>query len=194
MAEVDLKALASVEVNDASGTTLRLGELFEGKDAVLVFLRHFGCVGCAEQVIQLSPRLSQLEELGLSTTLIGNGATEFTAAFIERHALIDRKVNVVTNPKRDAYQAAGLHRSIWSVLGPAAVWGQLRARGAGIAGHGIQGDEWQQGGLLLLSSDGALKLHYVNQRIGDYVEPSRVIEVALQLGIRRARERGEPVL
>jgi hypothetical protein len=39
---MDLRALAAVELPDASGRRQRLGELWREHPVVLVFLRHFG--------------------------------------------------------------------------------------------------------------------------------------------------------
>jgi hypothetical protein len=39
---VDLPALSSLELPDASGAPRRLGDYWAEKPAILVFLRHFG--------------------------------------------------------------------------------------------------------------------------------------------------------
>ena len=39
---MDVDALASVELPDASGTSRRLGDFWADRPVVLVFLRHFG--------------------------------------------------------------------------------------------------------------------------------------------------------
>jgi hypothetical protein len=39
---MDTEALQSLELRDADGTSRRLGDYFDERPTVLVFLRHFG--------------------------------------------------------------------------------------------------------------------------------------------------------
>ena len=45
--------LKDVVVQDERGAELRLGDLWREQPAVLVFLRHYGCVFCRAHAVQL---------------------------------------------------------------------------------------------------------------------------------------------
>ncbi len=45
--------LARLKVLDVNDRAIELGSLWRDRTAVLVFLRHFGCLHCREHVVQL---------------------------------------------------------------------------------------------------------------------------------------------
>jgi hypothetical protein len=51
--------LAAADVMDAEGRHLRLGTFWQRGPCLVIFIRHFACLGCAEQVAELSPRLPE---------------------------------------------------------------------------------------------------------------------------------------
>src|SRR6516164_9819980 len=114
--------LAESRVADAASGTASLRSYVGNKRTLVVFLRHFGCVGCSQQVAVLTPRLLELDQLGVQTLLVGSGLPQYIDAFIERHQLGDKKVRVLTDPSRRVFKAAGFRRSVWSTLGVRAIW------------------------------------------------------------------------
>src|SRR5262249_43613930 len=82
--------LADVEVEDAQRQRVRLGSFWQGQRCILIFVRHFGCVGCAEQITELSPRLHELERAGVRVIVIGSGDPKYIAGFVARHGLADK--------------------------------------------------------------------------------------------------------
>jgi peroxiredoxin len=179
------EALASAEVLDAAGGAHRLGEAWAGAPAVVVFLRHFGCIGCSEQVTELAPRLRELAELGVKTVLIGNGAADFITGFIERHALSDKPVSLFTDPSLNSFRAAGLLRSWWRAAGPRALIDIARALGRGHRGHAREGDTAQQGGALVVGGDGRVALHHVNRSLGDHAAAADLVDAALAIAAQK---------
>ncbi len=193
MAGVDLEALGQVSVTTMAGDGVALSTLFSGKPCLLIFLRHFGCVACAEQVTQLSPRLRELDQLGVGVIFIGNGEKRYMEAFVQRHALSDKSVQVVSDVSLSSFRVAGLMRSWWSVFGPRALYGEMRARGQGHQFQGIEGDGLQQGGALLLDSKASVLLHYKNRATGDFVDPNAILGEALKFRARVGRSKGAVV-
>src|SRR5262252_3831861 len=98
------RALADATVLDRASREIQLGSFWAQMPCVVVFLRHFGCIGCAEQVTELAPRLDELREAGVRTILVGNGAPQMIDAFIERHALADKACAIVTDPSLGAFR------------------------------------------------------------------------------------------
>ncbi|MCZ6626185.1 MAG: peroxiredoxin-like (seleno)protein, partial [Deltaproteobacteria bacterium] len=62
-----------MQVLKPDGTNVRLGDYWIKRPTLLVFLRHFGCMGCSQHVNELSPRLLELYNLGMRTVFVGNG-------------------------------------------------------------------------------------------------------------------------
>ena len=87
------EALSSLEVQRADGSAHVLRDFWAGQPCLLVFLRHFGCIGCSENVRELAPRLPELKRLGVRTVFIGCGAPFFIPPFQERHNLLHAPVS-----------------------------------------------------------------------------------------------------
>jgi hypothetical protein len=170
-------------VLDSGGAKLPVAGFWAKGPSLVLLLRHFGCVGCAEQVTELRPRLDELARAGVRTVLVGNGTTEQMAAFVERHALEGCRVEVTTDPGLGLYAALGLRRSIWATLGPRALLDQARALAHGHPHRRIEGDPTQQGGALLIDRRGVVRLVHANRSLGDHVPTSDLVEAALRLAI-----------
>jgi peroxiredoxin len=178
------RAIADACVMLASGERVRLGSFWEdGKPAVILWLRHFGCVGCAQEVTELSPRLDELDRAGARVVLVGNGNREQLEGFTQRHGLADAHVVTATDPSLETYRAAGLMRSAWATFGPRSILDLARAMTAGHMHRGVEGDETQQGGALVVDARGVVRLLHDNHSIGDYVSASDVVEAVLRIEI-----------
>jgi peroxiredoxin len=179
------RALAEAEVVDAAGARVVLGGFWQGNACVVIFLRHFGCVGCSEQVTELAPRLDELGRLGVRVVLVGNGAPAQRDGFVERHALAGAAADVVTDEALAAYRAAGLLRSLFATLGPRSLWESARAMGRGHPHRAVQGDPTQQGGALVVDRRGVVVFYKRNRSIGDHAPASDLVEAALRVAIER---------
>jgi peroxiredoxin len=181
--------LAKLEVSDASGRTVRLGSFWRDEPCLLVFVRHFGCVGCGEQVSELSPRLPELERAGVRVVLIGNGDKRYIEGFSERYGLADKRVEVVTDPSLASFRAAGLQRSWWATHGARAMLDTARGMAKGIPHRAVEGDSTQQGGVLLVDGRGVLRFYHRNESIGDHPTANELVEAALVLSATSAAVR-----
>lgn len=128
-------------------------------------------------------RAPELDRLGVSVVLVGNGPPAALAAFVRDMGLEGRRVTVVTDPSLAAYRAAGLRRprvhSLWGILDT------LRALGVGYWQHRRAGDALQLGGALLADETGRVLYHHRSQRAGDLADPSDVVQAALALLVER---------
>lgn len=175
--------IADTRVLAASGASVPLGTFWAKGPCLLVLLRHFGCVGCAEQMTELSPRLGDLAHVGVRTVLVGNGTPDQLAAFVERHALQGAPVEVVTDPPLALYAALELRRSAWATIGPRALVEIARAMTAGHPHRPVEGDRTQQGGVLLVDGRGVVRFFHRNRSLGDHADTSDLVETALRLRI-----------
>lgn len=144
--------LVEAEILDADGGAHRLGSALGDVATLLVFLRHFGCTGCAQQLDVLVPHLASLHELGLETVLIGSGTPAHLADFCERQRLEGYPLRAYTDPTTTSHRAAGLSRSPWRVVGPAALAREVMVRTMGYTSGRKEGDVMQSGGVVILCS------------------------------------------
>ncbi len=175
--------VAEATVQDGSGASVRVGSLWERGPCLLVVLRHFGCIGCAEQVEELAPRLEELVRSGLRVVLVGNGSLSQRADFIARHALEGAPVDVFTDPSLGIHRALGLVRSAWATFGPRSIAQFASAIAGGKTHGGIQGDATQQGGVLLVDARGKARLYQRGLSIADHPAASDLVEAALILAV-----------
>jgi len=171
--------LAAAEVLDASGQARALGSTWSDRDAVVVWVRHFACIGCAEQLDVLRPRLGELDRLCVDVIVIGSGTPEQLAAFVEREQLARPHMHVFTDPSLAAYRAAGLVRSRWATFGPRAIADTVRAFLQGHRNGRPQGDLLQQGGTLYVRAGGEVAFSYRARSLGGHARVADLVDVAL---------------
>jgi len=179
------------EVKDDKGAPRRLREYLGGASTLLVFLRHFGCIGCSQQVDAIAPRLDDLVAAGLRIVLVGNGDPKYIPGFVERQRLTGYPVTVVTDPSLCAHRAAGFGRSVWASIGPRALWSDVRAYCRGYFGSGAQGDLWQQGGILLVDADAKLAFRAASRVAPDPVAIDTIVDAVVKQLARSARAGGK---
>ncbi len=174
-------ALADVEVFDATGTGTRLGDRFTTSPAAVVFLRHFACLACTEHVVLLAPRLHELTRLGVRVVYVGNGEARYIEAFVQRNAIDTDAVEVVTDPSLAVHRALQLPRSFWATYGPRALLGLFRALFGGFRQSSIEGDNFQQGGLLVVDGDQRVAFLHRDQASGDHAPMGEVVEAVMRV-------------
>jgi len=131
----------------------------------------------------LLARLPELEGLGVSVVLVGNGPPEALAPFVREQRLEGRRVTVVTDPSRAAFRAASLRRPRLHGLRTAIE--TLRAFGAGYRQRRRAGDAMQLGGALLVDDAGRVLYYHRAGTPGDLADPSDIVQAALALLVER---------
>ncbi len=179
------KSLASSKVLNREGHEIELSSIWADKPALLVFMRHFGCLCLSAQVTELAPRLDELHRLGLHTVFIGNGTPPFIDTFIERFLLTDKPVDIATDPSLASFRAAGLIRSRQATYGPKAIWDAIRATSNGHINRLGEGDNIQQGGTVLVDPEGRVVWYHRNASIGGHAPSVEIVDAALRLALRR---------
>ncbi len=174
------EGLADAEVLDLEGAAHPLRELWASRPAVVVFIRHFSCIFCREQVAQLRPELPAIRGLGAELQLVGNGTVEQLRWFVE-----DQRPDfpVFTDPTVKVYEAAGFRRDKGAMLHLGSVKSAARAAIRGFRQDGIRGDRLQQGGVLVVLPDGRLAYRYVSNHLGDHPSPDSIVS-ALRAALR----------
>jgi hypothetical protein len=137
----------------------------------------------------LAGKLEEIHAAGAELVFVGNGRPDQAAAFARREV---PGVTVLTDPSREAYRALGLIRGILPTLGPGSVAAGV---GAALRGHrqtALEGDAWQQGGLLLIDRGGRVLFLQRNRDAGDRPDLDGALAV-LARGLGPASRRTGPV-
>jgi peroxiredoxin len=176
---MDARALETVRVLDLEGRETRLARLWATGPAVLVWLRHFGCIYCAEQARDFALARPDIEALGASLAFIGNGGVPHARAFEERKVA---GCTVLTDPRLDSYRAIGARRGVLRTVGPQTWTHALRAFRRGARQRRVQGHPFQQGGVAVVARGGAIAYAYLSESAGDHPPVTAVLDALRGLG------------
>ncbi len=160
-------AMNDLKVLDENDKAITLGSLWRDRPAVLVFVRHFGCIHCREHLAELLGA-----EIPANVFVIGNGSPSFIAGFREQTGW---KGPIYTYPSLATYRAAELKRSVASTLDPRSLGDAFRALKKGTRQGRTQGDQWQQGGTLVVAPDGSVRWRHASGRPGDNATAAQII-------------------
>ena len=134
----------------------------------------------------MAGRLEEIRAAGAELVFIGNGTPEQAARFANREV---PGCTVLTDPSRRSYTALGMRRGVLSTLAPGSA---LAAVGAAARGHrqtAVEGDPWQQGGLLLLGRGGEILFLQQNRDAGERPDLDGALAVLAPAGRTTARRR-----
>jgi len=165
-------ALDSVLVLDPEGREVRLGTLWANHTAVLLFVRHFGCLFCGQQVADIAPFVNGIRDAGAELFVIGNGSVDQARAFRDRHTLT---MPLFTDPDRQAFRALGMRSGAGTVLHPSVIARSLAALKAGFRQSRVAGDPFQLGGVVVIGVDGVERYRYVSRFAGDHPDPAAIL-------------------
>lgn len=161
-----------VEVLDVWGKPVFFRELWQGKHAVLVFVRHFGCLYCHEQAHTVVHALGEIEAAGGSLVLLGHGNPAHAGQFSRQVGLAGR---VFTDPARILYRGLGMKHGMLRVYNLESARHLQRATKKGYKNQGVLGDRWQLGGSLVLDEKGSIVHRHVSEIAGDHGSVSDVL-------------------
>ena len=135
-------------------------------------------------------RRAEIEAAGAELAFVGSGSVAHARHFRERHV---PESEVYTDPGLHAYSALGFKRSVAAKLGPRSALAYARATMRGHRQTSVQGDAWQQGGLIVLAPGGRLLLVQRFHDAGGRADVDAVLELLGATGTRR-RRRSQPRL
>jgi hypothetical protein len=176
-------ALLECSVVDGSGQASTFEEMTRSQPTLLLFVRHFGCIGCSENIALVAPRFGELHTLGVRNVIIGCGAPNFIQGFKERNRLFGQPVEVFTDPSLTAHQAAELNYGSWGGFGPKALYEMARAYVSGQVSGPIEGDIKQQAGAIFVDGEGQVQLYHRADSLGDHVNTLQLVEAAMAMRI-----------
>jgi hypothetical protein len=169
---MDTRALGGATVLDAAGESVRLADQWAQRPVVIVWLRHFGCVFCREQVAEIRAARADIESRGAGIAFVGNGTARAAAWFQKRFAADS---TVLTDPDLVSYKAIGAHSGLTSTLGPAAWGAGIRAFRSGARQTTTKGHPYQQGGLVVMAPGNKVLYTHISRAAGDHAPLSAVL-------------------
>lgn len=161
--------LAQCKVFDQHNKSIVLSSLWDQSPAILIFLRHFGCIACRAHAKDVWNNKEKYEQTGAKIYFIGNGAPPMIQAFVE-----DLKIEgatIFTDPSLKSFHSAGFKRGFFKALGPKSIINGINLSKQGHK-QGVytkdQGDLWQLGGILAVKPGGKVTYQYISEATGDF--------------------------
>ena len=92
-------ALESITLKNHRGHDIALGTLWRERPVVALFVRHFGCVFCREQLADAELHHARIRAHGAQLVVVGNGSVEQARDFVDEtgtEALVLRRSPIST--------------------------------------------------------------------------------------------------
>lgn len=179
------EAFLPLEIESSDERKVVVGDLWLERPCLFLFLRHFGCIGCAENVRQVAPRLPELQRMQTRTVFIGCGAPFFIEPFRERHNLLHAPVELYSDLSLETYRAVGLAYGLWGGFRPRSLLEMGKAFVAGNQQGEVQGDLRQHAGAMLVDTDGVVRFYHRNESVGDHVSVPAMVRAVTALWLGR---------
>jgi AhpC/TSA antioxidant enzyme len=164
--------LDSIVVFDPDGRPVRMGTLWADRTAVLMFVRHFGCLFCRQQIADIRPFLDRIRACGAELVVIGPGSIEEARVFRDEQR---GDFPLLTDPDRQAYRALEMRHGLGSILGLPVLMRSLNALKAGFRQSRVAGDPLQQGGVVVIAPGGVERLRIISRHAGDHPTPAQIL-------------------
>ena len=116
--------------------------------------------------------VSDIRARGAALAIVGSGSPEQAAAFRDEREL---DFPLLVDPELNAFRAADLRRGLGASLNARTLSRGIRAISGGFRQGRTQGDPWQQGGCLVIGTDGHTALEQVAEGAGDHVDPEDIL-------------------
>ena len=164
--------LDSMVLFDPEGRQVRLGQLWTRRVAVLVFVRHFGCILCRQQIARIGPLIDRVKAMGVDLIVIGQGSIDEARAFRDGEQLT---VPLLTDPTRQSYRAMTMRRGLASLLTLATPGRVFKAWRSGFRQSRVAGDPLQQGGVVVIGPGGVEHFRFISRDAGDHPTSEQIL-------------------
>ena len=125
--------------------------------------------------MQLHRSIDRFRAAGIDLVIIGNGAPPFIEGFREQ---THYDGPIYTDPSLAVFKTAELKRSVMRTIDPRSLGKAFKALTNGQRQGKVEGDAWQQGGVLVIAPDGTIKYHHASERPGDNASADAILSAA----------------
>lgn len=122
--------------------------------------------------MQLHRDVGRIHAAGAELVVIGNGAPHFIAGFREQTGY---RGPLYTDPSLKVYEAAHLERGFVKTFNAKSLVPTIKAFARGHKQGLTQGDNLQQGGVLVVAPSGEVKWHHISKRSGDNATVDEIV-------------------
>lgn len=170
--KVNILALNRIKIINEKNEIILLSSLWKEQPAVIVFIRHFGCIGCSSHIDQIWSMREQLEKNGTRIFFIGSGSPYLISEFKKEHKLANTQV--FTDPGLESFKAAGLLQINFDKLDEQSLEkiAELEKKGYTNRIYEGSGSITQLGGVVAIKPSGTVTYHFVSEFIGDFDQPT----------------------
>jgi peroxiredoxin len=168
--------MAAASVVGIDGKTVRIRDVWSQGPTVTAFLRHYGCIFCLQFVHDVLDVAPEILARGAGLLLIGNGTLDQAKRFFTERGLPRTGCVVTTDPGRESYEAAGLHRGFGrTFVEKGARRSYVKARAQGHQITGLFGDLTQLGGVMVTRPPAQLLYVHRSEHAGDHPRLDEVL-------------------
>lgn len=166
---MNILKLAQLKVLDQDKNIVPVASFWRDQTAIIIFLRHFGCISCRTHAKEVWQRRHDYEKSKAKLYFIGNGSPEMITAFKENLGIQDAPI--FTDPKLETFHACGFKRGFLNSFGPKSIKNVVKMY---MNGHEYEaytpqkGDLWQLGGVVAIRKDSTLAYHHISEAVGDF--------------------------
>lgn len=164
-------AAPTVTLTTLTGQPAPLADAWHNQHALLIFLRHLGCLPCRDHVAQLRDHTAELAAMHTAVTIISFGTTPLAEQWLTETGA---HFTFLLDPTRAAYHAYGLERSVLRTWGWRNLSYYARQLLTGRKLRGIQGDAHQLGGDFIVDSTGIIRLAHPSHDPTDRPTPAEL--------------------
>ncbi|MBF0100302.1 MAG: hypothetical protein HQK77_05270 [Desulfobacterales bacterium] len=128
---------------------------------------------CRRQVADIQENINEFLKRDLRLIVIGNGQPNFIEGFKK-----DTKFQgeIYTDPSLNTYKLLHFKKSVASLFGFKTIKSAINAITTGYGQKGIQGDAFQQGGVVVIYPDNTPVYFYISNEAGDHPPVSEIIK------------------
>lgn len=175
-----LQAAPDSRLVDTEGSSVCLSDYWGNSPIVLVFLRHYGCTFCREQIAALRQDYPQITAAGAEVICVGMGKPYVGKAFKILMSLPFPLL--VCGEDLSIYRAYGLQRGkLFQLIGPGVIFRGIRAALNGNRQGKLEGDGFQLPGAFVIDTKGLIRFSHVNKDAADHVSNTAIVRALSEL-------------
>jgi peroxiredoxin len=172
----DFQAFSFSIVQDEQGRSIPISRFWHQQPAILVFLRHFGCVSCRSHSQDVWAHREHLQKNGARIVFIGNGSPDRIEEFRQNYHL--EGAPIFTDPTLKSFQLGGFHHGLKYLLSPKSGKNMVQLISEGHSnGNPFSsgtGSNRQMGGIVVVQPGGKVSYHYISEAVGDTPEAESI--------------------